>query len=70
MMSTFLDEVERCFGSPDLYAALGVGKEAKDSELKRAYQCKCTPTEWRQERWKRPQKSSRYSTFHKLRWER
>ena len=37
MMSTFLDEVERCFGSQDLYAALGVGKEAKDSELKRAY---------------------------------
>ena len=36
-MSTFLDDVERCFGSRDLYAALGVGKEAKDTELKRAY---------------------------------
>ena len=36
-MSTFVDDVERCFGSRDLYAALGVGKEAKDTELKRAY---------------------------------
>ena len=36
-MSTFLDDVERCFGGRDLYAALGVGKEAKDTELKRAY---------------------------------
>ena len=36
-MSTFVDNVEQCFGSRDLYAALGVGKEAKDTELKRAY---------------------------------
>lgn len=36
-MSKFLDEVEQCFGTRDLYAVLGVGKTAKESELKRAY---------------------------------
>ena len=33
----FLDAVEKFFGSKDLYAALGVEKTARDSELKRAY---------------------------------
>ena len=36
-MSKFLDEVEQCFGTRDLYAVLGLEKSAKDSELKRAY---------------------------------
>ena len=33
----FLDNVEKFFGSKNLYAALGVEKTAKDSELRRAY---------------------------------
>ena len=36
-MSTFLETVEREFGSRDLYEVLGVGKKAEEPELRRAY---------------------------------
>lgn len=36
-MSTFLTSVETCFGTSDLYEALGVEQTAKESELRRAY---------------------------------
>ena len=36
-MPPFLDAVESCFGTRDLYEALGVEKTAKESELRRAY---------------------------------
>ena len=36
-MPPFLDSVESCFGTRDLYVALGVEKTAKESELRRAY---------------------------------
>ncbi len=36
-MPAFLDVVEGQFGTRDLYAVLGVGKEAGDRELRKAY---------------------------------
>ena len=36
-MPTFLDSVESCFGTRDLYEALGIEKMAKEGELRRAY---------------------------------
>lgn len=36
-MPSFLDSVEACYGTKDLYQALGVRKNAKESELRRAY---------------------------------
>lgn len=33
----FLKSVESCFGSSDLYTALGVEKNSKATEIKRAY---------------------------------
>ena len=36
-MPAFLESVEECFGTSDLYEALGVEKTAKDGELRRAY---------------------------------
>ena len=36
-MASFLDVVELQFGSKDLYGVLGVGKDSKDSEIRRAY---------------------------------
>jgi len=36
-MSTFLETVERQYGTRDLYAVLGVEKTAEEAELKRAY---------------------------------
>ena len=36
-MTSFLDTVESQFGNKDLYGVLGVEKEAKDSEIRRAY---------------------------------
>ena len=36
-MPPFLDSVNTCFGTRDLYKALGVEKTAKESELRRAY---------------------------------
>lgn len=36
-MSSFLDVVELQFGSKDLYGVLGVEKDSKDSEIRRAY---------------------------------
>lgn len=36
-MPTFLDDVERLFGSRDLYEVLGVVKAAEEVELRRAY---------------------------------
>ena len=36
-MPTFLESVNTCFGTRDLYKALGVEKTAKESELRQAY---------------------------------
>ena len=36
-MPPFLESVESCFATRDLYEALGVEKTAKESELRRAY---------------------------------
>ena len=36
-MPSFLDSVESCFSTRDLYVALGVEKMAKEGELRRAY---------------------------------
>ena len=36
-MSTFLDTVERQYGSRNLYSVLGVEKTADEGDLKRAY---------------------------------
>jgi DnaJ family protein C protein 9 len=36
-MALFLDLVETYFGSKDLYAVLGIGKESQDGEIRRAY---------------------------------
>ena len=36
-MTGFLDEVEKCFSSRNLYEALGVEKVAGEEELKKAY---------------------------------
>lgn len=36
-MTSFLDVVESQFGSKDLYFVLGLGKGAKDGEIRRAY---------------------------------
>ncbi len=36
-MSEFLDSLESCYGTRDLYQVLGVNKNATESELRRAY---------------------------------
>ena len=36
-MPSFLDSVESCFSTRDIYEALGVEKTAKEGELRRAY---------------------------------
>jgi DnaJ family protein C protein 9 len=37
MGESFIDSVEKAYGTRDLYEVLGVAKEAKDTEIKRAY---------------------------------